>query len=326
MAAKAANRPGCLKIGWKLENQNGTENNKKQGECMTNTQTTFEPKRIDNISWSDTSQPSKLVQDELQTKQKTPLFYLYNESINDYEDDIYFVNNGDEILSFVAPYELMKRDLDNPERVIAVEPSERDQAFTYTDVLPKQGVKIDRQHIIYDSDDLNQIIVYTMSCASKEMWGVWRFNALEKGLFSSAYPLLWTDGSKPSAVVSADKLNDAEDRPILTPVLPLRQQLYQGWLNHYDEAHASLMLAIADAIYRYDFGIVGCYYNHNWDEYSSEAEQIINTLMREGADSADEILEIMTAVYDVSFWAGSTTVPRQVAEYVYGLWLKHNIQ
>ena len=29
-------------------------------------------------------------------------------------------------------------------------------------------------------------------------------------------------------------------------------------------------------IYRYDFGIVGCYYNDTWDEYSSEAEQIAN--------------------------------------------------
>lgn len=212
---------------------------------MTSSKNWFEPKRIDDIQWSGGSTLSKLVQDDLQTKQKTPLFYLYNESINDYEDDIYFVNNSDEILSFVAPYELMKRDVDCPEMVVAVNPSERDKAFTYTDVLPNQGVKIDRQHIIYDSDYLNQIIVYTMSRASKDMWGVWRLNVCEKGMFSSSYPLLWEDGTKPSHVVSASKLNDPKDRPILPSVLPIRQQLYelilQNCINeHYEKYHNHL--------------------------------------------------------------------------------------
>ncbi|WP_299184923.1 hypothetical protein [uncultured Psychrobacter sp.] len=290
---------------------------------MADVKSTFGPKRIDNISWSDTSQPSKLIQDDLQTKQKTPLFYLHNESINDYEDDIYFVNNSDETLSFVAPYELMKKDTENPESVIAVEPSERDKAFTYTDVLPKQGVRINRQHIIYDSDYLNQIIVYTMSCASKAMWGVWRFSACEKGLFPSSYPLLWEDGTKPLCVVSAEKLNDPKDRPILPPVLPIRQQLYQGWSEPYDQTRASFMVAITDVIYRYDFGMVGCYYNHMWDEYSSEAEQIANLLIKKDADNVDEILALMTAVYDVSFGTGYTTVPKEVAEIIYDLWLKY---
>ncbi|WP_367110166.1 hypothetical protein [uncultured Psychrobacter sp.] len=114
---------------------------------MTNVRSTFGPKRIDNISWSDTSQPSKLIQDDLQTKQKTPLFYLHNESVNDYEDDIYFVNNSDETLSFVAPYELMKKDTENPEIVIAVEPSERDRSITYTDVLPKRENRSPAHHL-----------------------------------------------------------------------------------------------------------------------------------------------------------------------------------
>lgn len=290
---------------------------------MTNTTNTFEPKRIDDMQWSGVSTLSELIQNDLQTKQKTPLFYLHNESINDYEDDIYFVNNSDETLSFVAPYELMKRDPENPEMVIAVEASERDKAFTYNDVLPKQGVKIDRQHIIYDSDYLNQIIVYTMSRASKEMWGVWRLNVWEKGLFSSSYPLLWEDGTKPSGVVSADKRNDPKDRPILPCVLPIRQQLYQQWTDHYDHMCASFMMAITDVIYRYDFGMVGCYFNHMWDEYSSEAEQIANRLIKNNADSVDDVLAMMTKVYDSSFGAGYTTVPKEVAEIIYGLWLKH---
>lgn len=290
---------------------------------MTNTNFAFEPKRIDNLNWSGISELPELIQNDLQTKQKTPLFYLHNESIDNYEDDIYFVNNSDETLSFVAPYELMKRDLDCPEVVVAAEPNERDKSLTYTDVLPKQGVRIDRQHIIYDSDYINQIIVYTMSRASKEMWGVWRLNVCEKGLFSSAYPLLWEEGAKPSRVVSADKLNDPKDRPILPCVLPIRQQLYQQWVEHYDHASASLMRSITDMIYRYDFGIVGCYYNDNWDEYSSEAEQIASMLIKEGADSADEVLAMMTEVYDVSFGAGYTRVPMDVAERIYDLWLRH---
>lgn len=290
---------------------------------MTNTNFAFEPKRIDNLNWSGSSELPELIQNDLQTKQKTPLFYLHNESIDNYEDDIYFVNNSDETLTFVAPYELMKRDLDCPEVVVAAEPNERDKSLTYTDVLPKQGVRIDRQHIIYDSDYINQIIVYTMSRASKEMWGVWRLNVCEKGLFSSSYPLLWEEGTKPSHVVSADKLNDPKDRPILPCVLPIRQQLYQQWVEYYDHASASLMRSITDMIYRYDFGIVGCYYNDTWDEYSSEAEQIANMLIKEGTDSADEVLAMMTEVYDVSFGAGYTRVPMDVAERIYDLWLRH---
>ncbi|MGP4118447.1 hypothetical protein ACT3N8_01310 [Psychrobacter aquimaris] len=290
---------------------------------MTNTNFAFEPKRIDNLNWSGISELPELIQNDLQTKQKTPLFYLHNESIDNYEDDIYFVNNSDETLTFVAPYELMKRDLDCPEVVVAAEPNERDKSLTYTDVLPKQGVRIDRQHIIYDSDYINQIIVYTMSRASKEMWGVWRLNVCEKGLFSSSYPLLWEEGTKPSHVVSADKLNDPKDRPILPCVLPIRQQLYQQWVEHYDHASASLMRSITDMIYRYDFGIVGCYYNDTWDEYSSEAEQIANMLIKEGADSANEVLAMMTEVYDVSFGAGYTRVPMDVAERIHDLWLRH---
>lgn len=290
---------------------------------MTNVKSTFGPKRIDNISWSDTSQPSEVIQNDLQTKQKIPLFYLNNEPVNDYEEDIYFVDNSDETLSFVAPYELMKRDAENSESVIVVEPSEHDKAFTYTDVLPKQGVRIDRQHIIYDSDYLNQIIVYTMSRASKAMWGVWRFSACEKGMFPSFYTLLWEDGTKPSGVVSIDKRNDPKDRPILPCVLPIRQQLYQGWSDHYDQTRASFMNAITDVIYRYDFGMVGCYYNHMWDEYSSEAEQIANRLIKEDVDSVGEVLAMITAVYDVSFGAGYTKVPKAVAEIVYDLWLAY---
>lgn len=290
---------------------------------MTNTNFTFEPKRIDNLTWSGVSVLPDLIQNDVKTKQKTPLFYLHNESVDNYEDDIYFVNNSDETLRFVAPYELMKRDLECPEVVVAVEPSERDISLTYTDVLPKQGVRIDRQHIIYDSDYINQIIVYTMSRASKEMWGVWRLNVCEKGLFSSSSPLLWEEGIKPSHVVSADKLSEPQDLPILPCVLPIRQQLYQQWAGHYDHASAHLMRSITDMIYRYDFGIVGCYYNDNWDEYSSEAEQIANMLIKEGADSADEVLAMMTAVYDVSFGTGYTRVPMDVAEHIYGLWLRH---
>ncbi|HCI75537.1 MULTISPECIES: hypothetical protein [unclassified Psychrobacter] len=290
---------------------------------MTNTTNTFGQKRIDNLNWSSGSKLPKSIQDKVQTKPKIPLFYLHNESIDNYEDDIYFVNNSDETLSFVAPYELMKRDLDCPEVVVAAEPSERDISLTYTDILPKQGVRIDRQHIIYDSDYLNQIIIYTMSRASKEMWGIWRLNVCEKGMFSSSYPLLWEEGTKPSHVVSAEKLNDPKDRPILPCVLPIRQQLYQQWAEHYDHASASLMRSITDMIYRYDFGIVGCYYNDTWDEYSSEAEQIANMLIKEGADSADEVLAMMTRVYDVSFGAGYTRIPMDVAERIYGLWLNY---
>ncbi|WP_261870126.1 hypothetical protein [Psychrobacter sp. JCM 18901] len=67
----------------------------------------FEQKRIDNFEWSGGSKLSgikALANDEKGRIRKQPLFYLETVSVDSYEDDIYFVNNTDEMLRWVAPF------------------------------------------------------------------------------------------------------------------------------------------------------------------------------------------------------------------------------
>lgn len=293
---------------------------------MTSTSTLenplFKQKRIDNVQWAGISGLSSLPMDDKFIKAKTPLFYLNTVSIGNYESDVYFVNNTDETLSFVAPYQLMATDADCPDIIVPAKPSALDTALTYTQILPYQGVRIARQHMIYDSDYLNQFIIHTIS-RSSETWGVWRFNVVEKGLINKPCPLLWQDTGKPASVTSAENLVDPKDRPILPLVLPIREALYKQWCETYDSSRARFIVAITDVIYRYDFGVVGCYYNDMWDEFSAEAEHIAEVLIREDASSPDDVLAIMTAVYDAYFGEGICKVPLLVAEQIYRLWLWH---
>lgn len=82
---------------------------------MTIAKYSFEKNRIDDIQWSGVSRLSSfpsLPNDGKSPPLKTPLFYLTTVSINDYEDDIYFINNTDQTLHFVAPFKLY-RNLDD---------------------------------------------------------------------------------------------------------------------------------------------------------------------------------------------------------------------
>ena len=78
---------------------------------MTIAKYSFEQNRIDNAQWSAVSRLSSLPSlpnDGKYPLLKIPLFYLTSVSINDYEDDIYFVNNTDQTLHFVAPFKLYR--------------------------------------------------------------------------------------------------------------------------------------------------------------------------------------------------------------------------
>ena len=78
---------------------------------MTNTKYIFEQKRINNIEWLDGANLAgitALANDEKGRVRKSPLFYLKSVSINNYEDDIYFVNNTEQTLHFVAPFRLYR--------------------------------------------------------------------------------------------------------------------------------------------------------------------------------------------------------------------------
>ena len=76
---------------------------------MTNTKYFFEQNRIDDVQWSGVSRLSSLPSlpdDGKSPPLKIPLFYLKSVSINAYEDDVYFVNNTEQTLHFVAPFKL----------------------------------------------------------------------------------------------------------------------------------------------------------------------------------------------------------------------------
>ncbi|WP_227429240.1 hypothetical protein [Psychrobacter sp. I-STPA6b] len=278
--------------------------------------------RINNLTWSGQSNLSKLNHLENPTpKIKTPLFYLQTISIDNLTDDIYFVNNSEETLDFVMPCELIAKDTHGficPDSY-AQEHIDR----LYTDVLPMQGVKIASQHIMYDSDGLNQFIIYTISRADSERWGVWRFNDVIHGTLSGASPLLWSDLRKPSTIVSADRLNDPNDRPILPLTFDTRHDCKQNWLSKYSPSQTDFMLAITDVFYRHDFGPVGCYFNHAWDEYSSEAEAVALALIKNHKqqiiDNPNTVKKTISQIFDKNFFKDCCHIPEQVAQEVYQL-------
>lgn len=283
----------------------------------------LEQKRIDNMQWSSLSGSSNLPTDNQADNTKSPLFYLDIVSIDHDKSDVYFVNNTDETLSFAAPYELMATDAECPEVMVAANPNAPERALTYTQILPYQGVRVARQPNTFAGADLNPFIMYTMSRSSKEMWGVWRFHIAKKELVNKRCPLLWSDINKPNNVIDAKKVVDPKERPLLPPVLPIRTALYEQWCDTYDRRRARLMVAVTDVIYRYDFGIIGCYYNDMWDEFSSEAAHLVELMIQKDAGDPDDVLTIMIAVYDAAFGKGMTKIPLVVAETIYHLWLRH---
>ena len=73
---------------------------------MTST-SQFEKKWLDNFQWlagDKLSGITALANDEKDRVRKQPLFYLETVSVDSYEDDIYFVNNTNETLRWVAPF------------------------------------------------------------------------------------------------------------------------------------------------------------------------------------------------------------------------------
>jgi len=76
------------------------------------------------------------------------LFYLTSWGGQEYENDVWFVNNSDETLDYVRPSSGGFATSDDD--VIPMIQS-RD-TVEYRDVEPGEAVKIDAYHIVYDSD------------------------------------------------------------------------------------------------------------------------------------------------------------------------------
>lgn len=273
---------------------------------MTNTKYTFEKKRIHDVQWSGVSRLSSLLSlpnDGKSPPLKTPLFYLTTVSLNDYEDDIYFINNTDQTLSFVAPFKLY-RNL-NDARVKLGDVSDRnvhnaklyadDMDRLYTDVLPNQGVRIGSIHIIYDSDELMQWFIHVPFKGSDTHYAIWRFNVVEKGGIGQTYPLLWDDFSKPSHMVSCDCVSERGDMPIEPSVYEERCWVFDRLIESVGVADALFVLAINDVLYRYCVG-----WSAPYNESDIQAKDIAHKLQELKPNDADSVKEIVQAVYD--FW------------------------
>ena len=285
---------------------------------MTIAKHSFEQNRIDDVQWSGVSRLSSLPplpNDGKSPPLRTPLFYLTSVSINDYEDDIYFVNNTDQTLHFVAPFKLYRNLNDanaklgdvSDENLNKVKFYSDDMERLYTDVLPNQGVRIGRTHIIYDSDDLMQWFIHVPFKGLNTHYGIWRFNVIEKGGIGQTYPLLWDDFSKPSHMVSSDCVSERGNMPIEPSVYEERCWVLDRLIEFLGVANAIFVLAINDVLYRYCVG-----WSAPYNESDIQAKDIARKLQEikhkgfDGVKDVDEVKdveavkEIVQAVYD--FW------------------------
>ncbi|WP_201555533.1 hypothetical protein [Psychrobacter sp. 72-O-c] len=278
----------------------------------------FEQNRIDDVQWAGVSRLSSLPSlpdDGKSPPLKTPLFYLTSVSINDYEDDIYFINNTDQTLSFVAPFKLYRNLNDanaklsdtSIENLNKVKFYSNDMEHLYTKVLPNQGVRIGRTHIMYDSDELMQWFIQIPYKGVDTHYGIWRFNVIEKGGIGQTYPLLWDDFSKPSHMVSCDCLTEKVDMPIEPSVYEERCWVLDRLIESLGVADAIFVLAINDVLYRYCVG-----WSAPYNESDIQAKDIARKLQEiklksfDGVKDVDEVKDveavkkIVQAVYD--FW------------------------
>ena len=276
---------------------------------MSNKKYTFEQKRIDNVQWSGVSRLSSLPSlpdDGKSPALKTPLFYLRSVSIDSYEDDIYFINNTDQTLSFVAPFKLYRNLTDAKAKLGDVSDRNLDKVKFYADdmdrlytkVLPNQGVRIGSYHIMYDSDEMMQWFIdvpYKGVDSHNSDYAVWHFNVVEKGGIGQSYPLLWNDFSKPSHMVSCDCMSERGEMPIEPLVYEERCWVLDRLTESLGVADAIFVLAINDVLYRYCVG-----WSAPYNESDIQAKDIANKLQELKPSDTDAVKEIIQDVYD--FW------------------------
>ncbi|MDN3453874.1 MULTISPECIES: hypothetical protein [unclassified Psychrobacter] len=275
---------------------------------MTKLTYQFEQKRIDNFKWSDGSKLSgitALASDEKDRVRKMPLFYLETVSIDSYEDDVYFVNNTDETLRWVAPFKPYRNIEEaratlgdvSDENLNKVKLYSDDMDRLYTNVLPNQGVRIGSTHIMYDSDAMMQWWIHLPYKGLDTHYAIWRFNVVEKGVISGTYPLLWEGFSKPSHMVSADCMFERADMPIEVSVYEERCEVLESLIGLYGVSNAIFVLAINDVLYRYCVG-----WSAPYSESDIQAKEIAIKLEALKPKDTEAVKNIIQAVYD--FWFG----------------------
>lgn len=294
---------------------------------MTKLTYEFEQKRLDNVQWVDGAKLSgltALASDEQGRVRNMPLFYLKSVSVDDYEDDIYFVNNTDETLSFVAPFQPYQNIIEaraklgdvSEENLNKVKLYSNDMDRLYTDVLPKQGVRIGSSHIIYDSDALMQWLIHLPFKGAETHYAIWRFNVVEKGGIGGSYPLLWEDFSKPSHMVSADCLFERADMPIEVSIYEERCALFERLIGSFGVSNAIYVLAINDVLYRYCVG-----WSAPYSESDIQAQDIARKLKEQKPKDAQAVKDIVQTVYDFWFNKGfAKNISMQACEEILGLY------
>ena len=273
---------------------------------MTTLTYQFEQKRLDNVQWSDGSKLSGITaqaSDEQGRVRKQPLFYLETVSIDSYEDDIYFVNNTDETLRWVAPFKLYRNIEEaraklgdsSDENLRKVKLYSDDINSVYQDVLPKQGVRIGSTHIMYDSDAMMQWFIHVPYKGPDTHYAIWQFNVVEKGGIRGTYPLLWEGFSKPSHMVNCDCLFDQADMPIEVSIYEERCAMLDRLIGSFGVSNAIFILAINDVLYRYGVG-----WSAPYSESDIQAQDIAMKLTEQKPENAEAVKAIVQAVYD--FW------------------------
>ena len=271
---------------------------------MTKLTYQFEQKRIDDMQWSEGAKLSgitALANDEKGRVRNSPLFYLETVSINNYEDDVYFVNNTDDTLSFVAPFRLCRNIGDARAKLgdVSAENVEKIKLYSdnidrlYTDVLPKQAVRIGSIHIIYDSDALMQWFINVPYKGVNKHYGIWQFNVVKKGGIGGSYPLLLQDFSKPSNVVSTDCVTERDEMPIEPLLYDERCSVLEQFIEQYGVADAIFILAINDVRYRYCVG-----WSAPYNESDIQAKDIARKLTEQKPKDTEAVKAIVQAVYD----------------------------
>ena len=273
---------------------------------MTTLTYQFEQKRLDNFKWSGGSKLSSittLANDEKGRVRKQPLFYLETVSVDNYEDDIYFVNNTDETLRWVAPFKPY-RNIEEARATLGdvsdgnlrkVKLYSDGMDSVYQDVLPKQGVRIGSTHIMYDSDAMVQWFIHVPYKGPDTHYAIWRFNVVEKGGIRGNYSLLWDDFSKPSHMVSCDYLFEQADMPIEVSIYEERCAMLERLIGLFGVSNAIFILAINDVLYRYCVG-----WSAPYNESDIQAQDIAMKLKEQNPEDVKAVKAIVQAVYD--FW------------------------
>ncbi len=273
---------------------------------MTGAKYNVEQNRIDNVEWLGVSRRSSvpsLLNNAESPAQKTPLFYLKSVSTNSYDDDIYFVNNTEQTLRFVAPFKLYQNL--NDANVTLSERSEStvhkaklyadDMPRLYTEVLSYQGVRIGRTHRMSDSDALRQWFIQVPYKSVDSHYALWCFNGLEKDGIGASYPLLWDDFSKPSPMVNCEAVSERGEMPIEPSLYNERCSVFDSLMASLGVADALLVLAINDVLYRYCIG-----WSAPYNESDIQAKDIARQLQQLKPTDAVVVKTIVQKVYD--FW------------------------